>query len=163
MCCEGQQRMVLPRVVSAMLDRYRESAAEFGWGWGEQLPQRFRAARLARLADAVPSSPTPLPSGVALARADGLEVGLPLPYATGTAAVRYVVLEATGGTVAALDEVAVTADQPDLHVAGRSVRAVDPVEAGQVRLVADAPSRWSLVDDRGGAWFPPGALRKYDS
>ena len=32
-----------------------------------------------------------------------------------------------------------------------------------LHLVADACSRWSVTDSTGGAWFPPGALRKWDA
>jgi len=36
------------------------------------------------------------------------------------------------------------------------------VVAGRLHLLADAVSRWTVVDGRGGAWFPDGRLQKYD-
>src|SRR5439155_25933630 len=43
------------------------------------------------------------------------------------------------------------------------VAAVEPVPASaRLRVRADAVSRWSVVDDRGGGWWPDGLLRKHD-
>jgi hypothetical protein len=38
----------------------------------------------------------------------------------------------------------------------------EPAGPARLRLRARGPSRWSVVDDRGGAWFPDGRLRKWD-
>jgi hypothetical protein len=39
---------------------------------------------------------------------------------------------------------------------------VERVEAATLVLHADASARWSVEDDRGGAWFPADCLRKWD-
>ena len=53
----------------------------------------------------------------------------------------------------------------DVSVDDRSIHLADVVRrAGSATLVlrADAPARWSVVDERGGAWFPLGAPPKWD-
>jgi hypothetical protein len=40
--------------------------------------------------------------------------------------------------------------------------AGESVPRARLRLRARGPSRWSVTDDRGGAWFPEGRLRKWD-
>jgi hypothetical protein len=39
---------------------------------------------------------------------------------------------------------------------------VERCESATLLLRSDEPARWSVVDDRGGAWFPEGALPKWD-
>lgn len=54
---------------------------------------------------------------------------------------------------------------PPVTIDGRPVSiaaAVSPVAAGRLRLRAPSCARWSVVDAAGGAWFPPGMLRKWD-
>ena len=41
-------------------------------------------------------------------------------------------------------------------------KVVEPSEAATLQLRSSVPCRWSIVDDRGGAWFPSGALEKWD-
>ena len=50
-----------------------------------------------------------------------------------------------------------------LSVGAASTSAGEQVPAARLWLRAGAPSRWSVVDDRGVAWFPDGALRKWDA
>jgi hypothetical protein len=38
----------------------------------------------------------------------------------------------------------------------------EPAGRARLRLRARGPSRWSVVDDRGGAWLPDGCLPKWD-
>ncbi|MBW3667954.1 MAG: CehA/McbA family metallohydrolase [Actinobacteria bacterium] len=45
----------------------------------------------------------------------------------------------------------------------RSVPVVEAADAARLWLSAAAPCRWSVVDDRGGAWFPDGVLHKWDA
>jgi hypothetical protein len=49
-----------------------------------------------------------------------------------------------------------------LAVGGAEVPAGERAARARLRLSAAGPSRWSVVDDRGGAWFPEGRLRKWD-
>jgi hypothetical protein len=49
-----------------------------------------------------------------------------------------------------------------LRVAGARAPAATPAAGTRLRLRARGPSRWSVVDDRGGAWFPEGRLPKWD-
>ena len=49
-----------------------------------------------------------------------------------------------------------------LPVGGAGAPAGEPAARARLRLRARGPSRWSVVDDRGGAWFPEGRLRKWD-
>jgi hypothetical protein len=49
-----------------------------------------------------------------------------------------------------------------LQVGGAEVPAGERAARARLRLSASGPSRWSVVDDRGGAWFPEGRLRKWD-
>jgi hypothetical protein len=50
-----------------------------------------------------------------------------------------------------------------LSVGAASTSAGEQVPAARLWLRAGAPSRWSVVDDRGVAWFPDSALRKWDA
>ena len=49
-----------------------------------------------------------------------------------------------------------------LQVGGAEVPAGERAARARLRLSARGPSRWSVVDDRGGSWFPDGRLRKWD-
>jgi hypothetical protein len=50
-----------------------------------------------------------------------------------------------------------------LSIGPASTTAGEQIEPARLRLTAGAPSRWSVLDDRGVAWFPQGALRKWDA
>lgn len=111
----------------------------------------------------VRSLSTPLPSGIALARTSGVEVGHPLPFALDGIPVPYAIFVPRRGSVPPrFAETLITADQPDLQLNGQRIRAVEPEAAGRLHLISDAPSRWSVVDERGGAWYPEDVLRKRD-
>ena len=56
---------------------------------------------------------------------------------------------------------AVTGAGP-LPVGGADAPAAQPAARARLRLRAAAPSRWSVTDDRGGAWFPAGCLPRWD-
>ena len=55
----------------------------------------------------------------------------------------------------------VTGTEP-LPVGAARAPAGEPAARARLRLRARGPSRWSVVDDRGGAWFPEGRLRRWD-
>jgi hypothetical protein len=183
----GQEPEAVPFEVAEMLAHYRAQLAERGYDWGGEVlggvktllrfadrcdvdrwTLAFRdwkatgtiadpvAAVLQALAD-------PLPAGVAVVRPDGIEVAVPLPFAVPNRPFRYdVLVPGDDGSAARLVEAFVTAEQPDLEVGGRSVPAVEPVAAGRLRLLSDEVCRWTVRDERGGAWFPDGALPKFD-
>ena len=123
----------------------------------------------------------PLPAGLVVASLDGGGIGLragPVPYVLEGGAAEVAVLldshleEATrvevGGTPVRVGaggvELAVrtvTGTGP-LPVGGARAPAGEPAARARLRLRARGPSRWSVVDDRGGAWFPEGRLPKWD-
>ncbi len=123
----------------------------------------------------------PLPAGLVVASLDGGGIGLragPVPYVLEGGAAEVAVLldshleEATrvevGGTPVRVGaggvELAVrtvTGTGP-LPVGGAGAPAGEPAARARLRLRARGPSRWSVVDDRGGAWFPEGRLPKWD-
>src|SRR5688572_12240118 len=111
-----------------MLDRYEALLTRAGWGWGEDFAAGLLAPHLGRLALA--AEHRPLPPGVAVASDAGLELGTPLPYATGSAAVRYAVVTLVEGAAPAVSEVDVTASAPELTVGERRRQAVEPVPTG---------------------------------
>ena len=49
-----------------------------------------------------------------------------------------------------------------LPVGAAGAPTSEPAARARLRLRARGPSRWSVVDDRGGAWFPEGRLRRWD-
>ena len=123
----------------------------------------------------------PLPAGLVVASLEATGIGLragPAPYALDGGAVEVAVVldsrldEATqievGGApvpVAAggveLATRTLTGAGP-LAVGSARTLVVEPVGRARLRLRARGPSRWSVVDDRGGAWFPQGRLPKWD-
>jgi hypothetical protein len=123
----------------------------------------------------------PLPAGLVVATLEDGGVRLragPAPYVLEGGAVEVaVVLDSrlakaarveVGGTPVAVEagEVelvtrAVTGAGP-LAVAGTAAPTAQPAARARLRLLAAGPSRWSVVDDRGGAWFPDGCLPKWD-
>lgn len=107
--------------------------------------------------------PEPLPLGIALASASTIRISEVLPMAVEGHPVHYLLVE-TGqsGCLGRVVEVLVEPGDPYLRSGGKEVRAAELVAAGRLRLKAGSRSRWSVVDHRGGAWFPEGALRKFD-
>ena len=61
-----------------------------------------------------------------------------------------------------LRTIEVDASEPAITVAGLTVDVVRPAAAAELRLTSPACARWSVTDATGGAWFPPGVLRKWD-
>jgi hypothetical protein len=123
----------------------------------------------------------PLPAGLTVATLDAggtpLRAG-PAPYVLEDGAVEVAVLvdnrrdeaaqvEVGGAPVrveaggVALAVRAVTGAGP-LAVGAARPRVAEPAARARLRLRARGPSRWSVVDDRGGAWFPDGCLPKWD-
>ncbi|MGW3954468.1 hypothetical protein ACWEKM_26845, partial [Streptomyces sp. NPDC004752] len=189
MCCEDEH---MPPVVAEMLARYRTLCVERGYDWGNEREDalatalrallgwcdqdRVMAARrmvwglnapgvnpAAVVESVVDALPDPLPVGLAVVHGGGVRVRTPVPFATVRHPVPYQVFVLGGhdAPLALVDAVA-SVDQPEIRVDGRRVRAVEPVASGTLRLVSDAVSRWRVWDERGGAWFPDGVLRKYD-
>jgi hypothetical protein len=123
--------------------------------------------------------PDPLPHGLTVATLDPDGVALqagPRPYALPGRRVEAAVLldsrlgEAAtvevGGTpvrveAGGVELVEVTGPGP-VRIGVVSAEVGEPVAAGRVRLRAGAPSRWSVTDDHGGAWFPDGVQPRFD-
>lgn len=188
MCCDDGET---PPPVAKMLADYRALATRRGYDWGSELTESEIALRLAGrcgherwmsasaevLAGDIeqPSPdvlaaeivrralPDPLPHGVAIVQDGRLEVRDPLPFALAGRPFTYLALICgTDGAEPKVVEAVVEAADPDLDLAGQRVRGVEAADGGRLRLVSDAVSRWSVVDQRGGGWFPEGALRKFD-
>lgn len=105
----------------------------------------------------------PLPAGVLVAHEDNVELRDVLPYCVPGQVMTYgVFVVSRAGGQSSHWECTVSCEQPHVSLNGREVRAVDTVGAGRLRLVADDVSRWTVEDDRGGAWFPEGAPKKFD-
>jgi hypothetical protein len=127
------------------------------------------------------SLPDPLPAGLIVAslRTDGaaLRSGPP-PYAVPGGAVEVAVLldsqldEATQiqvdgspARVAAGGVELITLTGPGgrtVSVGPATTPAGETAPPARLRLRADGPSRWSVIDDHGGAWFPKGRLARWD-
>jgi hypothetical protein len=155
--------------------------------YGRWLGNRLLAAVFRMQADDWPATVRaclgdPLPAGLVVATlAGGGVVGLragPVPYVVKGGTVEVAVLldshlgEATrvevGGTPVRVEaggvELAVrtvTGTGP-LPVGQARAPAGEPAARARLRLRARGPSRWSVVDDRGGAWFPEGRLPRWD-
>lgn len=171
-----------PARVAAMLDDYRRMLAANGYDWGHEIEggitpllqfadrcdeRRWMAAFGAWKSAGTLDDPIrtlvealidPLPTGIAVVRAGDLQIGQPLPYALPGRPFRYDVIITDGA--GDIRDVLVS---DDLDIGGRRAVAVTPAPAGRLFLVADGVARWSVTDDRGGAWFPEGAPRRYDA
>lgn len=107
--------------------------------------------------------PDPLPSGLAIVDKTGISVRTPPPFATAGQPVPYQIFTVGGpGPGLAMTGMVVGVDDLDLVVNDHRVRGAEEAEHATLTLVSDAPSRWSVVDERGGACFPAGVLRKFD-
>jgi hypothetical protein len=114
-----------------------------------------------------------------VASLDGGGIGLragPVPYVLEGDAVEVGVLLDSHLEAATRVEVGgapVRVEAGGVELAVRTVTGTGPLPVGEAtapagELAARArlwlrtrgPSRWSVVDDRGGAWFPEGCLRK---
>jgi hypothetical protein len=157
-----------------------------GQPYGRWLGVRLLAAVFSLQADDWPATvraclTDPLPAGLVVASLDDtgprLRAG-PAPYVLEGGGVEVAVLldshleratrvEVDGTPVPVpaggveLVTRAVTGAGP-LPVAGAPAPAAQPAARARLRLRAAAPSRWSVVDDRGGAWFPDGCQPKWD-
>jgi hypothetical protein len=123
--------------------------------------------------------PGELPAGMTVATVDGDGVSLrsgPRPYALGASPVELAVLVDARVDGAVTVDVAgekrrvegvdlVTLSVPgysSVPIGQSTVVAGEIVASARLRLRSDAPSRWSVVDGRGVAWFPDGVLHKWD-
>lgn len=123
----------------------------------------------------------PLPAGLVVASLGAGEVALragPQPYAVPGGDVAVAVLldsQRAAETVVEVDgsAVRVAANGVELvplsgplpwtvAVGSATAPAGERASAARLHLRAGQPSRWSVVDDRGGAWFPHGALGRWD-
>jgi hypothetical protein len=95
-----------------------------------------------------------------LGEATRVEVG-GTPVRVGADGVELVVRTLTGAGPDGI-EVVVRAEAGALPVGRARAPAAEPAARARLRLRAAGPSRWSVVDDRGGAWFPEGCQPKWD-
>jgi hypothetical protein len=124
----------------------------------------------------------PLPAGLIVASLDGGGIGLragPRPYAVPGGTVEVAVLldshldrptrvEVDGiprpVEAGGVELVSLTApDARTISVGTATAPAGERAAPARLRLRAPAPSRWSVVDGHGGAWFPRGRPRKWDA
>src|SRR5215216_1424111 len=123
----------------------------------------------------------PLPAGLVVATLEDGGVRLragPAPYVLEGGAVEVaVVLDSrlAEATQVEVGDVPVVVAAGGVELAIRTVTGAGPLAVGRaaapagrpaprarLRLRAAGPSRWSVADDRGGAWFPDGSLPKWD-
>lgn len=163
MCCETGP-------VAAMLERYRQLQTGEKVDWGDELGPfilQFSAPLV------VERERLPAPGGGFL---DGLRKALDEPRA-GTVVARGSELRAGRRLYAIAGHrlrVPVAFDRPDgielaildgdgeVEIDGQRVRIADDAQSATLRLQSGVPARWSVVDDRGGAWFPDDRLPKWD-
>jgi len=124
----------------------------------------------------------PLPAGLIVASLAAAGVGLragPRPYVLPGGAIEAAVLldsrleeatrvEVDGSPVrvepGGVELVVLDGPGPrTVPVGPATVPAGEPAARARLRLLASGPSRWSVLDDRGGAWFPAGQLPKWDA
>jgi hypothetical protein len=157
-----------------------------GQPYGRWLGVRLLAAVFAMRADDWPATvraclPDPPPPGLVVASLDAAGVGLrsgPAPYVLeGGAAEVAVLLDShlEEATRVEVDGVPVPVEAGGVELAVRTVTGAGPLAVGpaaapaaqpaaraRLRLRAAGPSRWSVMDDRGGAWFPDGSPPRWD-
>ncbi|HSO54055.1 MAG TPA: CehA/McbA family metallohydrolase [Actinomycetes bacterium] len=123
----------------------------------------------------------PLPAGLVVASVGAGGIGLragPVPYLLEGGAVEVAVLldsSRAEATRVEVDGTPVPVGAGGVELVTRTVTGPGPLAVGaaratvaqpagraRLRLRAQAPSRWSVVDDRGGAWFPDGRPPKWD-
>src|SRR5215216_1190534 len=165
MCCDAPEAAMLPPPVAAMLEGYRARQAERPNDWGDELPglargqayARWLGARLVEVVFTGQDWPDAVRGGTVevavlldshLDRPTRVEVdGIPRP------------VEAGG-----VELVSLTApDARTILVGTATAPAGERAAPARLRLRAPAPSRWSVVDGHGGAWFPRGRPRKWDA
>jgi hypothetical protein len=61
-----------------------------------------------------------------------------------------------------LTSATISSDRSTVTINDSTIVAGDSVLGARLLLRAGAPSRWSVVDERGQAWFPEGRLHKWD-
>jgi hypothetical protein len=124
----------------------------------------------------------PLPTGLTVASLGADGIGLragPLPYAIPGGTVESAVLldsrldrptrievDGTPRGVEARGVELVPLAAPDpwaVSVGAATAPTAARAAPARLRLRAAGPSRWSVVDDHGGAWFPEGRLRKWEA
>jgi hypothetical protein len=128
----------------------------------------------------------PLPAGLVVATLGAGGVGLragPVPYVPegGTAELAVLLDSALGGAAEVdVGGLAVPLPAGGVELVTRAVDGTGTLAVGtaagsvaapageragraRLRLRAGAPSRWSVVDDRGGAWFPEGRQPRWDA
>jgi hypothetical protein len=157
-----------------------------GQPYGRWLGNRLLAAVFSLQADDWPETvraclSDPLPAGLTVATLEAGATRLrsgPAPYVLEGGAVQVAVLLDNRRDEAAQVEVggapvrvkaggvelavrAVTGAGP-LAVGAARAPVAEPAPRARLRLRARGPSRWSVVDDRGGAWFPQGSLPRWD-
>jgi hypothetical protein len=123
----------------------------------------------------------PLPAGLVVASLEDAGLRLragPAPYVLEGGSVEVAVLldsHLEGATRVEVDGAPVPVPAGGVELVTRAVTGAGPLPVGgaaaptarpagraRLRLRAAAPSRWTVVDDRGGAWFPAGCLPRWD-
>jgi len=166
-------------------------AARRAQPYGRWLGNRLLAAVFGGQADDWPAAvraclDDPLPAGLVVARIGVGGVGLaagPVPYVPegGTAEVAVLLDSALGeATRVEVGGRPVPLAAGGVELVTRAVEGTGTLAVGtavgeaaapageraaraRLRLRAGAPSRWSVVDDRGGAWFPDGRPSRWDA
>jgi hypothetical protein len=163
-CCDHAQTLGLPPAVIEMLARYRDLQRRHGWDWGEEeLPDYFRWARFDLIGPVMEHAGENgdfaaairavigdglVPAGIVVIEGDGVRTGPPRPLIAGHTVPIDVVRD---GSIETVDVAAAP-----FH------GAVRMYDTSELRLTAPECSRWSVVDETGGAWFPDGVPHKWD-
>lgn len=190
MCCEDLENDLLTTTEAAEVARYQRLLADRGFDWGREYdtalrlvlqlsslcePEAGRTLTRRMLREQVKTSdpgfvpvllaamPDPLPAKLAIVDDSGIRTRDPLPLVSTGRPLRYLVLDLTRANGNPLiRELMVSAENPCLTISGSSVRLADISVPGRLRLNAEADSRWTVTDERGGECFPDGSIRKFD-
>lgn len=192
MCCQDDEVLDLPAEAIEAIAHYRRLRSERGADWGDTqvwfsrwagfpLLGKVAATDAAGLVEAVrATASTSLPAGVVFVHVDAdarttVTAGPPVPVLAGndTTAPVHIVVDPQADTTVTIngephvihsgqgDRILVEAG-PELVVEGHSVTVTQVRRAAGLRLTSDDCARWSVTDEGGTAWFPPGVVHKWD-
>lgn len=185
MCCDD---FPVDPAVTAMLDRYRALQAERGFDWAQDwaptarlLLRGLSVCEPGKLLQALPTPeetspegladpigllvsllPEVLPSDVCVITATQVRLPEQLPYVIEGRPLTLLVFHVGSDPLRSqLRTEQVTVDDPTIIVHGHRLQVAHVSERAVLHLTSDDHARWSVADDRGGAWFPDNVLRKY--